>query len=71
MRAEYNGACSVLPGFPGLLQKMNFFAIGDCKVQTGQPKMCANNGVCHISSNTGTRMGHCRTQNNVCSCVLD
>lgn len=71
MRASYNGVCVQLRGFPGLLQKLNFFAQGNCRLKKSSTTACQDNGACTISSPSGNQSGKCRTLTTGCTCVVD
>jgi hypothetical protein len=71
MRASYNGVCVQLKGFPGLLQKMNFFQQGNCRLKGNSTTQCQDNGECTISSPSGNKSGKCRTLATGCTCVVD
>src|SRR5947199_4037648 len=70
MQQTYDGACGQLVGFPGLLQKMNFFAIGNCRLKnSGDPNTCQANGACTVTSSSGNVAGKCRSMPSGCTCV--
>ena len=65
----YDGACSPLAGFPGVLQKAGLVATGDCKAKPGGA-ICNGGGVCTVSGNPGL----CRNTAKpggapICTCV--
>ena len=68
MQQTYNGVCGQLSGFPGLLQKMNLFAQGDCRL-SGNGKQCQNGGGCTISKPSGKISGKCTSGPGGCTCV--
>jgi hypothetical protein len=61
----YDGACSDLTGFPGLLQKAGFITRGTCIFKSGR---CG--GPCFVDH----RLGHCITIINrkrvICDCFV-
>ena len=69
MQQTYNGVCGQLSGFPGLLQKMNFFAQGNCRVMGNSTTQCQTNGACTITSPSGNINGKCRSMPSGCTCV--
>ena len=69
MQQRYDGVCGTLTGFPGLLQKMNFFAQGNCRLKGNSTTQCQDNGACTISSPSGNKSGKCRTMPEGCTCV--
>jgi hypothetical protein len=66
---QYNGACSTLTGFPGLLQSVGFLDAGNCAANG--PKCAKVNGPCTMTNPpTGTgAAGICKQQNGGCFCV--
>ena len=66
MQQTYNGACGQLTGVPGILQKMHFFAQGDCKVSGTQ---CHDSAACEIISPSGNIKGKCTNTPAGCTCV--
>ena len=69
MQQTYNGVCGQLSGFPGLLQKMNFFAQGNCRLAGNSTTQCQTNGACTITSPSGNVSGKCKTMPAGCTCV--
>jgi len=69
MRQTYNGACGHLTGVPGILQKMHFFAQGNCKVASDGT--CQDAARCEISSPSGSVRGKCSHKVKPCTCVAD
>jgi hypothetical protein len=69
MRQTYNGVCGQLNGVPGLLQKMHFFAQGNCKVASDGT--CQDAAACTISSPSGNIRGKCSHKVKPCTCVAD
>jgi hypothetical protein len=70
MRTTYDGVCVQLNGFPGLLQRMHFFVLGNCRIKRGTVSDCQDNGACTISSPSGNISGKCQQVQNVgCQCV--
>jgi len=67
MQQTYYGACGQLTGLPGLLQKMNFFAQGNCKVASDGT--CQDAAACDISSPSGSIKGKCSHKQKPCVCV--
>ena len=70
MQTTYGGVCAKLDGLPGLLQKMNLLAVGNCSING--PGKCKNPGaICTVSSPTGLSLtGICTNQPKVdCTCV--
>jgi hypothetical protein len=65
-------ACGQLPGFAGMLQKMNFVPVGSCQVkQNGQ---CTSAGTACYTKGAPTSApanGTCKTQGNTCQCVAN
>jgi hypothetical protein len=68
MQQTYNGACGQLVGFPGLLQKMNFFAQGNCKV--AGDGTCQSAAACQFTNASGTFYGKC-SHKLPCTCVAN
>ena len=66
MQQTYNGVCGQLTGVPGLLQKMHFFALGDCKV--AGDGTCQSAASCQYSTPSGIVYGKC-SHKVPCSCV--
>jgi hypothetical protein len=66
MQQTYNGVCGQLTGVPGILQKMHFFAQGNCRVSGTQ---CHDSAACTITSPSGTVMGKCTNTPAGCTCV--
>ena len=71
MQKSYGGSCAKLDGFPGLLQKMNLLAIGNCSLNKNNK--CKNpGGMCTVPSGTGTVTGTCtNTPKLDCQCVAN
>ena len=70
MRTTYDGFCVQLNGFPGLLQKVHFFALGNCRIKRGTVSDCQDSGACTISGPSGNVGGKCNTVPSVgCQCV--
>ena len=68
MQQTYYGACGQLTGLPGLLQKMNFFAQGNCRVENDR-RECHDHAACTITSPSGNVKGKCTDTPSGCSCV--
>jgi hypothetical protein len=67
----YAGTCSQLSGFPGLLQRMGFFATGTCVTKIGGT-VCAGGTACTVGGNTGTCKNTAAVNRApVCTCVLN
>jgi len=65
----YAGTCSQLNGFPGLLQRMGFFATGTCITKVGQT-VCSGGSACTVGGNAGTcKNTAAANQAPVCTCV--
>ena len=71
MRASYDGVCIQLVGFPGLLQRMNFFEEGNCRTKKGEGNKCQDEGECTVSAASGKKKGKCRSMPSGCTCVAD
>jgi len=69
MQETYNGVCGQLTGFPGVLQRMNFFAQGNCSVASDGT--CKDASVCKISSPSGVINGKCSHKVKPCTCVAN
>ena len=68
MKSTYDGACVVLGGVPGWLQKMHFFAQGNCRL-SGSTTQCKDQGECFITTPSGKVTGKCRNMPQGCTCV--
>ena len=66
MQQTYNGACGQLTGVPGLLQKMHFFAQGNCRMAADGT--CQNTASCQFSTPSGIVYGKC-SHKVPCTCV--
>ena len=70
--ADYDGACSKLPGFPGVLQKVGLLRgpEGNCEVNVR-----SDGTECKIASqtcmNNGGQPGACTQRGRVCVCQVD
>jgi len=71
MQKSYGGSCAKLDGFPGLLQRMNLLALGDCAMNKNNK--CKNPGaMCAVRSSTGAVIGSGTCTNAAkldCQCV--
>ena len=71
MRSNYDGACTQLGGFPGLLQKLNLLSLGNCQVQKNG-NCDGNKAICTVHSASHSVQGVCRNRPHVgCQCVVD
>jgi hypothetical protein len=67
----YAGTCSQLSGFPGLLQRMGFFATGTCVTKIAGT-VCAGGTACTVDGNAGTCKNTAALgQTPVCACVAN
>jgi len=65
----YAGTCSQLSGFPGLLQRMGFFATGTCITKVGGA-VCGGGSTCTVNGGAGTCNNTAPLgQTPVCTCV--
>lgn len=71
MQQTYNGVCVQLTGFPGMLQRMNFFQQGNCRLKGNSTTQCQDSGECTITSPSGNISGKCRTMPAGCTCVAN
>ena len=69
MRKTYDGACGELSGFPGLLQRMNFFDLGDCKVNSNGSCKQPGDPCKKPASGKGAFKCAFVTDNSGCQCV--
>lgn len=69
MQQTYYGACGQLTGVPGILQKMHFFAQGNCKVASDGT--CQDAASCTITSPSGNISGKCSHKVAPCTCVAN
>ena len=69
MSQKYSGACGELSGFPGFLQRMHFFDLGDCKTKKDEPTKCRTPGESCKPAPSGKGAGKCKDTDSGCQCV--
>jgi hypothetical protein len=69
MKQTYDGSCVALSGFPGLLQKMHFFALGDCAQKPNNSQCAKEDAACTVQSGTGKVAGKCKNGPGGCQCL--